>query len=130
MIEIIVVSHGTLSESLVKSAELIAGEVDNVKAFGLHAGDDIDKFKAIIEEAIKKGTEESNVLVLTDLMYGTPFNVVSSLMDKYKFHHITGINLPIYLEIVTSRKIMGIDELCKTIKEIGPTSFVYINEII
>lgn len=130
MIKIIVISHGSLSQSLVESAELIAGKADNVETFGLNAGDDIEVFKEKIEKSIAEGMKDSELLVLTDLMYGTPFNIVSSLMEDYKFHHMTGVNLPIYLEVVTSKKFMEIDELCKKIQKIGPTSFVYVNEII
>ena len=45
MIEIIIASHGNFAEELLRSAELIAGEQKNVRTFGLHPGDSVDKFK-------------------------------------------------------------------------------------
>ena len=57
---------------------------------------------------------------MTDIFYGTPFNVVVSLMEDYDFMHITGINLSIVLEILLKRneiKEQDIDEVIEEAKK-------------
>ncbi len=130
MYEIIVVSHGSFAKGLVESAELIAGSNSEVITFGLFEGANIDDFKNSIKEAITAAKSRKDVIVLTDLMSGTPFNVVSMLMSEIDFHHITGINLPIYLELYTSRTSCEASEICGNLKEFGLQSFIYVNDLI
>lgn len=130
MAKIIVVSHGSFAQGLVNSAALIAGECKDAQFFGLELGIDLDEFKLTLENAISTALQESPVLVITDLMYGTPFNMVSQLMDKYHFHHICGINMPTYLEIVTSYQTTELDELCKNFQFLGSSSFIYVNDFL
>ncbi len=129
MVEIIVVSHGTFAKGLVESAQLIAGDNNDVLSFGLEAGADIELFKSEIRQAICELGKKGEVIVMTDLMCGTPFNLVCSLMEEMMFCHLTGINLPIYLEVYTSRKTCSAIDICKMVKELGPTSIMYVNEM-
>ena len=74
--------------------------------------------------------KNGDVLVLTDMFSGSPFNVASSLMQKFSFQHITGINLPLLLEILTSRGDVGIEELCKNVIEQGKDTIVHVNKFL
>ena len=38
---------------------------------------------------------------MTDIPNGTPFNCVSRLMEHYKFYHLTGMNLPMVIDVVS-----------------------------
>ncbi|MEA4811573.1 MAG: hypothetical protein VB108_03265 [Anaerolineaceae bacterium] len=99
MFKIIVFTHGELSESLKKTAELISGPNDNIEYYGIPLGCDtrtvLTKVSASINASEKVGME---VLLLTDLFFGTPFNLLMSLVRDHKFGHITGVNLPMLLE--------------------------------
>lgn len=130
MFDILIVTHGTLAHALVESGALIAGQPENIKTLGLDLGIDLEEFRNNIEISIKNSIAKGELLVLTDLMFGTPFNCVSSLADRYNFQHFTGINLPIYLDIITSRKYSELPEICKMIKDSGKSSFVYINDML
>jgi Phosphotransferase system, mannose/fructose-specific component IIA len=130
MFKIILISHGEFVLELVKSAEMIAGELKDVQTFGIATGCDIDEFKQTVEIAIKNATNNDELLVLTDIMYGSPFNVVASLMDKYDFQHFSGINLPILLEIIVSRKHSGLSKVIEIVNDISQTTFVHVNELI
>ena len=45
--------------------------------------------------------------MLTDLMYGTPFNTMIQLEEKCSFTHITGTNLPLLIEAINRRLLDG-----------------------
>ncbi len=130
MLQILVISHGSLSEALVNSAKLIAGETEGVKWLGLYEGEDIENFKEKIKETIIEMSQNDEVLVLTDLMFGSPFNLVSQLMDELAFEHITGINLPIYLELLLGRQFNSKTELIKNVMMIAEHSVKYVNEMV
>jgi mannose PTS system EIIA component len=130
MFNIIVVSHGLLSAELVTSAEMIAGKQEQVCTLGLDPGCDLGVFTNKLDVMFADASKNGKFLVLTDLMYGTPFNTVVCLMNKYDFNHFSGINLPIYLEFITSRGSKDIDELCNFVKTEGKSTFVFVNDLL
>lgn len=130
LIEIILVSHGDYAKAMLKSAEMIVGEQQGVHVFGLHLGDSVDELREKLAQTIEKVQESGEVLVLTDMFSGSPFNVTFSLMEHYSFQHLTGINLPMLLEILTSRHSGTAKELCQEVLEKGIASIRDVNQII
>ena len=41
--------------------------------------------------------------MITDMISGSPFNIACSLLERYSFEHLTGINFPLFLEILSNR---------------------------
>lgn len=98
--KVIVVSHGSYARGLVDTAQMIAGEQEGLEAFGLEPEESVDTLREKIRESIEQTSEGEEVLILTDLFYGSPFNTVISLMSEYDLYHVTGINLPLMMEVV------------------------------
>jgi PTS system mannose-specific IIA component len=115
--KLILISHGRFAKALLESAEMIVGKSDNVSVFGLYQGESVENLKQELEKEILAAGNPEEVLVLTDMFFGSPFNIASSLMQKYKFRHITGFNMPTLIEILTNRAYMSCDELCKNVLE-------------
>ncbi len=124
------VSHGEYVQAMIRSAELIVGEQENVTAFGFNLGDSVDQLRESIADELKRVQRNNDVLVLTDMFSGSPFNAVSSLMQEYYFHHITGINLPLLLEILMARDEASIEELCGNVMEKAKDTVVYVNKFL
>lgn len=100
--KVIVVSHGSYAQGMVDTVQMIAGEQEDLEAFGLMPEESVETLKEKIRKSIEDtGSEE--ILILTDLFYGSPFNTVVSLMPEYDFYHITGINLPLMMEVIMGR---------------------------
>lgn len=132
MIEIILVSHGTFSKALLESSELIMGEQEHVSTFGFFLGENVDELRNKIEHKImqvKEETPESEILVLTDMKSGSPFNATARLMEHYDFYHIAGINLPIFLEIMGTRDFSTAAELCEMAVTIGKDTIVDVKKL-
>jgi len=99
MFKIIVFTHGDLAKCLKETAELISGSNDNVEFFGVPLGCDTGAVLRQVSNSIRTAENSGdNVLVFTDLFFGTPFNLLLSITGSHKFGHITGVNLPILLE--------------------------------
>ena len=83
LMKVIVVSHGSYARGLVDTAQMIAGEQEDLEAFGLEPEESVDTLREKIRESIEQTSEGEEVLILTDLFYGSPFNTVISLMSEY-----------------------------------------------
>lgn len=103
MVGILIVTHGKMGVELLKSAELIVGEQDNVEVMSLNHGDDIVEFGKNVANAIEKFSKDFEVLILTDLFGGSPSNVAGANMNNFKFKCLTGVNLPMLIEATILR---------------------------
>ncbi|MBW6411447.1 PTS sugar transporter subunit IIA [Clostridium weizhouense] len=124
MVGILLVTHGKFSEEILKSAELIVGKQEKILTLGLQHGDSVEMLGYKVKESIETLEDGDGVLVLVDLMGGSPYNVVALNSGKLldiKFRCITGINLPMLLEAITMREIYELDDLANHCIETGLT---------
>ena len=98
--KVIVVSHGSYARGLVDTVQMIAGKQEDLEAFGLEPEESVDTLKEKIRQSIEQASQEEEILILTDIFYGSPFNTVISLMPEYDLYHVTGINLPLMMEVI------------------------------
>ncbi|MEA4933710.1 MAG: PTS sugar transporter subunit IIA [Lawsonibacter sp.] len=103
MVELIVVTHGSVADALKETAEMLVGEQGHIRTFGLHLGESVDELREKVAAAIEVAHGQGEVMVITDMLAGSPFNIASSLMSRYQFEHLTGINFPVFLEILSNR---------------------------
>ena len=78
--KVILVSHGSFSKGLFETMEMVLGEQQNLSYVGLYPHQGVDILKENIEKEFTKADEGEEILVLTDLFYGSPFNAVVQLM--------------------------------------------------
>ncbi|HEM5682762.1 TPA: PTS N-acetylgalactosamine transporter subunit IIA [Streptococcus suis] len=111
MIKVIVVAHGQFASGILTSLKLIAGEVENIEAIDFSEGMSAQELKARIKSAI---LGEREVLILTDLLGGTPFKVSVELAAEQKEQNVvvlSGLNLAMILEANFSRLIDDLEQL-------------------
>ena len=123
MIAILLVSHGTYATAMLDTARMILGPQDQAVAVGLTADESPDQLRAEPERAMES-FQEAELLVLTDITSGTPFNTVVALSGQYPFRHLTGINLPLLIETLICRQFVPMEELIKSLLEKAPDTFV------
>ena len=123
MIAILLVSHGTYATAMLDTARMILGPQEQAEAVGLTADESPDQLRAELVRAMEsfQGTE---LLVLTDITSGTPFNTVVALSGQYPFRHLTGVNLPLLIETLICRQFVPMEELIKSLLEKAPDTFV------
>lgn len=103
MIGLIIVSHGELAKGLLQSAELITGKQECVKTLSFGYGDNLMDLIDSIHQNIQDLDAGDGVLVLTDMLGGSPSNATAANMENLKFKSITGVNLPMLLQAVVLR---------------------------
>ena len=102
---IVVASHGHLASSMVDSATMICGPLEDVAAVGLQPDQSPEGFGAALRAAM--GDDARPVLILTDLFGGTPHNVAhlacrGAQRSDRRAVCIAGANLGLLLEAATS----------------------------
>ena len=115
---------------MLETAQMIVGEQEHVTCFGLYLGDSVDLFRERVEEEIRNKLEESDVLVLTDMQSGSPFNVTVGDMGYNEFRHFTGMNLPIVLEVLSMRPYESLDEVCQELLRSSKETMVDVNQLL
>lgn len=123
MIAFILTAHGSLADELLKSAELIGGEQANVAAIKFFPGEDQSHLIAKYTEALQSMEKDDGVLFLCDLFGGSPFNAASRLATGMEnWDAVTGVNLPMLLELYGLRTSHSVGQLAAAAKEIGAMS--------
>jgi len=102
MIGIILASHGKFAQESLKSAEMIMGPQESIIALALEPEDDPQELKNKIYQAVEKLDRGHGVIILVDLLGGSPGNAAAYLA-KDGYPVITGLNLPMLLELIGMR---------------------------
>ena len=105
MIAVIVVTHHTLAEHLIATAEFIVGPNPDLVGVSISQKDDIEAVRKKLSGMIDKFRKEGKqVLILTDMFGGTPSNVCLALYEPGQVEIVSGVNLPILLKLSSGLK--------------------------
>jgi len=123
MIGIVIVTHKQLGEALIDAAEFILGaRPDGVVSVSININENADKLREKISEGIKTVNMKEGVLILTDMFGGTPSNLSYSFLEEGRTEVISGVNLPILIKAINTRKDMDISKLAQCIETYGKKS--------
>lgn len=112
MIAVIIGTHGMFSEEILKSAEMIFGEQENVGSVTFKPGEGVENLMEKYNELINDLDCTDGILFMVDLFGGSPFNAASILaMKNENVEIVTGVNLPMILEVLGSRDFSTLPEL-------------------
>lgn len=117
----IIVTHGRLAEELIRTAELIVGNIEDCYAISGSVLSDEGVVKRIREIIDKSGS--SRLLLFVDHYGGSCcINCVRAVEDVNGVKVISGVNLPLLLDFASKRNIMEFDEMVKRIIDRGKES--------
>jgi PTS system mannose-specific IIA component len=121
MIGTLIVTHGDLAESFIKSARMIVGTQEKIMGIGLFEGDSPDALQDKIVQGIEKLDDGDGVLVLVDIFGGTPSNRVafSSVKTHSRIACITGANFPMLVDCLLARGSSTLEQLRDRCVETG-----------
>ena len=129
MIGVVIAGHGKLSEELLRTAEAVVGRLDQVRTVNVVATDPEVRHK--VEEAIRAVDEGQGVVLLTDLLGGSPTQLCLSFLNERKVEVVTGVNLPMVLKLVSLRSSgKPIAQLARDLAEAGRNSIGHASEML
>ncbi|MDR1951924.1 MAG: PTS sugar transporter subunit IIA [Elusimicrobiota bacterium] len=130
MINVVIATHDCLAEKLLSAAERIAGKQDNVYAIQMSLGESLSQMQEKLEIFIKGINDGKGVLILVDMVGGTPCNASVPLCRIFNTEVVTGVNLPMVLSAMFSSKIMeNAKELADKVYKDGQRSIVNIKRL-
>lgn len=116
---IILTCHGHLATGLYSTIKMIAGEFDNLRICEFHEGDNFENLDEDLVKAYESLGAYKDVVVLTDLPGGTPFNrSVMNLSEKNNIEFLAGVNFAMLYEALSS----DIDDMKEFIEDVIETS--------
>jgi PTS system mannose-specific IIA component len=120
MISIIIGTHGMFSEEILKSTEMIFGSQENIASVAFKTGEGVEGLIEKYNNLIEKLDCTDGVLFMVDLFGGSPFNAASIIAMKHEnMEIVTGVNLPMILEVLGSRDFLNISELVEIAEKSG-----------
>lgn len=101
---ILLVAHGEMAPGMKISLGMLVGERDDVLAVPFHDGMSQDAYRAQVQQTIAPITAADEVLILADLVGGSPLTGLMELMAAHvgldKVAAVGGMNLPMAIAAV------------------------------
>jgi PTS system mannose-specific IIA component len=97
MIGVVVATHGKLAEEMIRTAEAVVGKLVQVAPVSVVATE--PDVRGRLKDAIKSVDTGEGVLLLTDLLGGSPTNLCVSFTAERQVEIVTGVNLPMLLKL-------------------------------
>ena len=104
MVGILLLTHAPLGRAFIEAAtHVFRGVPERVEALDVIADQNPDEVRKLAQEAIARLNDGTGVLVITDVMGGTPSNCTLQLSQPGEVEVIAGISLPMLLRALTYR---------------------------
>lgn len=105
MIGILLLTHAPLGSAFIDAAtHVFRARPEHIEAIDVRADQDPAEVCRLAQEAIGRIDDGSGVLVITDVMGGTPSNCTIRLCSPGHVEVIAGISLPMLLRALTYRQ--------------------------
>lgn len=103
-IAIVIGTHGWAAEQLLKTAEMLLGEQENVGWIDFVPGENAETLIEKYNAQLEKLDTSKGVLFLVDTWGGSPFNAASRIVvDKEHYEVVAGVNIPMLVETFMAR---------------------------
>ncbi|PHM41387.1 PTS system transporter subunit IIA [Xenorhabdus szentirmaii] len=97
-------THGAAAEQLLRTAEMLIGEQENVSYIDFVPGENADTLFDKYNEKLTSLDTNQGVLFFVDTWGGSPFNAANRIaIDKDNYEIITGVNVPMLVEAFMCR---------------------------
>jgi PTS system mannose-specific IIA component len=104
VIGILIISHGTLGESLIHCASHVLNKRPlKLRQLGITAQDDPTLLLPQAHTLVKELDTGSGVLILTDIYGGTPSNMAAKLVMSGRVEAVAGVSLPMLIRVLNYR---------------------------
>lgn len=104
MVGILLLTHAPLGEAYIAAAtHVFRGRPEHLEALDVRADQDPAEVNRLAAAAIARLDDGAGVLILTDVLGGTPSNCSGPLLAPGRVEAIAGLSLPMLLRALTYR---------------------------
>ena len=130
MIGILIVTHQELAEALLSVWDLIAGRQEGIGAVSLDPSAPPEVSRQQIQRGLSQVNGGNGVIILTDMLGGTPSNLTLSFLQEGKVEVVTGVNLPMLMKLAHIRDQKDLREAALALKQSGQKGIAVASEVL
>lgn len=129
MTGLVLVTHSGLAGALIRSAEMIVGQIECCEQVEVAPDERADEIMSKVVSAVEKVSKEG-AIIMTDLFGGTPSNMAMSFLKEGQIEVLTGVNLPMMIEFSSKRERLGVPELAAELRKSGREGIIIAGEFL
>ncbi len=123
MFGVLFLSHGLMAEGVYNAVKLIEGESEGVDFLGLQPGVTAERFVEEIRNKVNQVNKGEGVLLIVDIIGGTPFNTACLLKKTEKVEIISGLNLGMALTAAIEKDTSeNLSDFAQSVEQAGINS--------
>lgn len=123
MVGVLILTHGGLAPELLAAARVISGNLEAFEALALDWSDGFDEAQTKVASLLRRLDRGQGILILTDILGGTPFNVAMAFREPERIEIVSGVNLPMVVRLgCLLSDDMSLTELTRWIRDKGRSS--------
>ena len=123
MVGIVIACHLDMAKNIFETASFMLGETpEQVNTFSVELNMEKEEMLLGLSLATGEVDQGDGVLVLTDIVGGTPAMLANELLEKRHIEVVSGVNLPMVLAVVNYRDGMTLKRLAKMAVKAGKES--------
>jgi PTS system mannose-specific IIA component len=131
MIGMVLATHGELGRALIGAMEMIVGSQPLVTALSLQVVDRLEDATSRLQQALEGADDGDGILVLTDMLGGTPSNLCLALIGgPHPVEVVSGVNLPMLLKAVQVRREVDLHETAAQARKVGRSAIIVASEVL
>ncbi len=115
----VIVSHGQLGEEMIRTAEMVVGQITNLASVSIDMTTDVESSREQIQQATHSVNSGDGVIIFTDMFGGTPSNMSLSFLDEAEVEVITGVNLAMLIQLSNLKSEKPFQDIVRLLKKRG-----------
>ena len=130
MIGVLIVTHKELAEALISVCDLIMGRQDGMAAVSLDPDDQPEASRKQIKQALAQVNNGQGVIILTDMLGGTPSNLSLAFLQEGSVEVVSGVNLPMLMKLAHLREGKDLGEVASALRQSGQQGITVASEVL
>jgi mannose PTS system EIIA component len=130
MIGILIVTHQELAEALMGVWDLISGHQEKIAAVSLDPNAPPEASRQQIQRGLAQVNSGTGVIILTDMLGGTPSNLTLPFLQEGKVEVVTGVNLPMLMKLGQMREGKDLREVALALQQSGQKGIAVASEVL
>jgi PTS system mannose-specific IIA component len=130
MIGFLIVTHKDLAEALMSVCDLILGRQEGIQALSLDPDAPPEVSQQQIQRALAQANNGNGVIILTDMLGGTPSNLTLPFLQEGKVEVLTGVNLPMLMKLTQLRQEKNLAAAAAALKQSGQKGIAMASEVL
>lgn len=119
MIGLVIATHCSIASSLSEAAQVVLGPQEAIATVDLPPNAQSDDAWGLLRDAIALADRGGGILVMVDMLGGTPSNLAMALLSNKDNEVLTGVNLPMVLRAIRQRNTLPLVELAADVAAYG-----------